>query len=93
MRDHKARQGIKPDNIAPTITCPAAVSVSCDADVPAVDINTASASDNCPGVAISHVGDTDNGGNGCPGNATVITRTYQATDASGNTTNCTQTIT
>ncbi|MDZ4794245.1 MAG: hypothetical protein SGI83_08200, partial [Bacteroidota bacterium] len=79
------------DTQAPVITCPANVTVSCAAAVPAVNLAAATATDNCPGVVKTHVGDVISAQT-CA-NRFVITRTYRATDASGNVTNCTQTIT
>ncbi|MCK4606732.1 MAG: hypothetical protein KAU35_05485 [candidate division Zixibacteria bacterium] len=74
-----------PDLTAPTFTtaCPDDISIECDAEVPApVDMT---ATDNCDPAPVvtfkeSTVGD-------------VITRTWTATDASGNNTVCEQTIT
>jgi hypothetical protein len=54
-----------------------------------VDITAPTASDNCGSVTISHVGDVSDM-NTCP---EVITRTYRATDACGNTADCVQLIT
>lgn len=81
------------DGIAPMVSCPTDVTVECVSDIPVVDISSASASDNCGNVVVTHVGDTDNGGAGCFNDALIITRTYQATDASGNVAICSQTIT
>ncbi|MBD3297567.1 MAG: HYR domain-containing protein, partial [candidate division Zixibacteria bacterium] len=78
------------DTTPPSITCPADVTVECLADVPAPDINTVSTSDNCGGtVTVVHVDDVSDG-QSCP---ETITRTYRATDESGNSAECTQTIT
>ena len=76
------------DSIAPTITCPAAVTVACVTDVPAPDITLVVASDNCGTPVVTWTGDVWAGN--CP---RIITRTYQAADSCGNTTTCTQTIT
>ena len=76
---------------APTITCPAAVTVSCAADVPAVNIAAVVAQDNCSGVTVTHVDDVIS--NKTCTNRFTLTRTYKATDASGNSATCTQTIT
>lgn len=82
------------DSANPTITCPANLAVQCAAAVPPPDFAGGSASDNCsPNPAITHEGDVDNGGTGCPANPRIITRTYRATDACGRFTECTQTIT
>ncbi|MBW8041193.1 MAG: DUF11 domain-containing protein, partial [Planctomycetes bacterium] len=73
----------------PVITCPDDVTVECIEDVPAPDIGSASATDNCdPSPDITHEGDSSSGT--CP---TTITRTYRATDDCGNYAECTQTIT
>jgi HYR domain len=78
------------DTIAPVVTCPAAVTVQCIADVPAPNVTLVSATDNCAGtVTITHVGDVSNNQT-CP---TVITRTYRGIDDCGNETLCTQLIT
>ena len=76
------------DSIAPQITCPAAVTVACIADVPAPDITLVVATDNCGIRVITWMSDVWAGN--CP---RIITRTYQAEDSCGNTTTCTQTIT
>lgn len=79
------------DTQNPAISCPAPVSVSCAGEVPAVDISSVIAADNCPGVAVTHVGDVISNQT-CVGRYT-IERTYRATDAAGNAVTCTQTIT
>jgi hypothetical protein len=76
------------DTTPPTITCPANVTVQCDADVPPADFAGGTASDNCGTPTVVHVSDVASGT--CP---KIITRTYKATDASGNMATCTQTIT
>ncbi|MBK8968426.1 MAG: T9SS type A sorting domain-containing protein [Lewinellaceae bacterium] len=77
------------DKTAPAITCPENVTVSCDSNVPAVDVDDVTASDNCGGsVTVTHLGDVPNGS--CP---KIITRTYQAEDACGNLNSCDQLIT
>ena len=81
------------DTIAPTITCPAALTiVGCDAsDAPAADISLVIASDQCSNVTITHEGDIATG-TGCPTDPLLITRTYRATDECGNFTECSQVI-
>lgn len=79
------------DNEAPAITCPAPVTVSCASAVPAVNIAGVTFSDNCPGTVITHVSDVISGQT-CT-NRYTLTRTYRATDAAGNTTDCAQIIT
>ena len=78
------------DTEDPVPTCPDAVSVQCDADVPVVDLNSVSVTDNCdPDPVVTWIDDVSDG-NTCPAE---ITRTYRATDASGNFADCTQLIT
>ncbi|MEN9549705.1 MAG: hypothetical protein RIR12_2296, partial [Bacteroidota bacterium] len=80
------------DTQAPTITCPAAVTVSCAALVPAVNTAAVVATDNCSGtVTVTHVGDVIS--NQTCANRYTLTRTYRATDAAGNASTCTQIIT
>jgi hypothetical protein len=81
------------DVTPPTITCPANVTVSCAAAVPAVNIGSVTGvSDNCAGVVtITHQGDVISGQT-CA-NRFTVTRTYRATDVCGNFTECTQIIT
>ena len=77
------------DTTPPTLVCPAPVNVQCDADVPAVNIASVTAADNCGATpTVTHVGDATSGT--CP---KIVTRTYRATDACGNTNDCTQIIT
>jgi hypothetical protein len=78
------------DNTPPTITCPLDATVQCPGDVPPVDINLVTVSDNCdPNPVVTHVSDVSDG-NSCP---EIITRTYGATDESGNYAECQQIIT
>ncbi|MGQ7868174.1 HYR domain-containing protein, partial [Sunxiuqinia sp. sy24] len=78
------------DDIQPTITCPADLTVQCRDDVPAANVSSVSATDNCAGaVTVTHIGDVSDGGT-CP---EIITRTYRATDVCGNFVECTQKIT
>ena len=80
------------DVIAPVITCPAPVTVSCAAEVPQINIAAVTATDNCGGgVTITHVSDVISAQT-CA-NRYTITRTYLATDQCGNTATCTQIIT
>ena len=78
------------DNIAPTISCPAPVTVQCASNVPAVNTASVTASDNCS-VVVSFVSDVIS--NQTSPNKYTITRTYKATDPSGNFVTCTQIIT
>ena len=83
---------------APTIACPPAVTVQCDPNVlaPATDLasfvtqggSASPSSPSCGPVTVAFVGDAASGS--CP---KTITRTYRATDAFGNQSTCTQTIT
>jgi len=81
------------DNSAPTIICPAPLTVQCASQVPVP--NTASVTvgtDNCGGIPIvTFVGDVIS--NQTCVNRYTITRTYRVADACGNFTNCTQLIT
>src|SRR5690606_5612607 len=80
------------DTQAPTITCPAPVTVTCAADIPEPNTGLVTSSDNCGGaVTVAFLNDVTNQG-ACP-NQFTVTRTYQATDACGNTATCTQLIT
>jgi sugar lactone lactonase YvrE len=79
------------DNQAPTISCPAPVTVSCASAVPPVNTGSVTASDNCGSVTVSFVGDITT--NQTCANRYTVLRTYRATDASGNSATCTQTIT
>lgn len=75
------------DKTRPSITCPGTVVAQCDADVPAPNIDLVTTSDACGKVTVTWEGDAFTGS--CP---TIITRTYKATDACGNTNTCTQII-
>ncbi|MBI5914970.1 MAG: HYR domain-containing protein [Bacteroidetes bacterium] len=75
------------DKIDPTIICPPDKTIECSDPVPPVTPPTYS--DNCPGVTWAHT-ETDNISNCGVG---YIWRIYTATDASGRTASCTQTIT
>ncbi|MBC7868359.1 MAG: T9SS type A sorting domain-containing protein [Gloeobacteraceae cyanobacterium ES-bin-316] len=77
------------DSSIPAITCPANVTVSCAANVPAVNIASVIATDNCP-VAVTHVSDVIT--NQTCASRFTLTRTYKATDASGNNVSCKQVI-
>ncbi|MEM1340157.1 MAG: HYR domain-containing protein [Bacteroidota bacterium] len=79
------------DNIAPTASNPAPITVFCTSDVPAADITVVTdEADNCTAnPLVTFVGDSSDGGT----DPEVITRTYRITDDSGNITDVTQTIT
>jgi len=73
------------DNTAPVITCPANVTIECSALTDPSSTGSASATDNCdPSPAVTY-GDSQVGD--------IITRTWTATDACGNSAQCQQTIT
>jgi hypothetical protein len=78
------------DNQPPTITCPANITVKCASDVPDVDINSVTATDNCLAV-ISHVSDVIS--DQTCANRFTLTRTYKVTDVGNNTAACSQVIT
>ncbi|HEY0431028.1 MAG TPA: HYR domain-containing protein, partial [Pyrinomonadaceae bacterium] len=81
------------DPTPPTITSiPANATYQCASDVPAGNPSQATATDNCAAPTIT-VADTNNGGAGSPASPLVITRTFTATDAAGNTDSEAQTIT
>jgi hypothetical protein len=81
------------DDTVPTISIvPATASYQFLSDVPAANANDAIADDNC-GPPTSSVLDTDNGGLGTPASPLIITRTFKATDAAGNSVTAAQTIT
>jgi uncharacterized repeat protein (TIGR01451 family) len=81
------------DNTPPVFTSvPANATYQCASEVPAASPSQAAASDNCAAPTIT-VSDSNNGGGGTTANPLVITRTYTATDAAGNSVNAVQTIT
>ncbi len=80
------------DNTAPSITCPANVTVQCASQVPPPNIAGVVTSDNCGGTAtVTFVADVIS--NQTCVNRFIVTRTYRATDACGNSATCNQTIT
>jgi len=84
------------DNTAPVITiCPANITIECTASTdPAINtaLGTATATDNCDGMPDVQYSDMTVQSMSCPQEYT-ITRTWTATDACGNSTNCVQVIT
>ncbi|MFK7810479.1 MAG: cohesin domain-containing protein [Saprospiraceae bacterium] len=91
------------DDSSPVITCPPGQTLTCFETIPtpvtsAADFVAAGGtiSDNCTS-SIDDFSifsqDANNGGDNCPGNATVVTRTYFVSDFCGNVTTCTQTFT
>lgn len=80
------------DKAAPTITCPANETYSCVANIPAGDVNPATAVDNCdtnPGVTFQDVVL----GVSCMVDQYNLTRIYTAVDDNSNTSLCTQQFT
>ena len=77
------------DTTPPDITCPVDVSIECTADTDPSVTGTATATDSCANApVITHIDSIVPG----PGNTGVITRTWTAIDASGNTSSCEQVI-
>jgi len=79
------------DRTLPQITCPVNISVSCNQSLDPVVTGSPSISDNCdnnPGITY-----TDTTTPGACANNYTITRTWKATDISGNFATCDQTIT
>ncbi|MCA1614787.1 MAG: PxKF domain-containing protein [Acidobacteria bacterium] len=81
------------DTTAPTVSAPADLTLQCASGIPAPDASQATASDNCAGTPAVTVSDASNNGAGSAASPLVITRTFTATDAAGNTASDTQTIT
>src|SRR5207247_2140868 len=84
------------DVTAPSITfCPAAVTVSCQDATTIAALVDATASDNCSSVAITHSAvNTHDVNVNLPAHYNYsITRTFTATDITGNFSNCVQVIT
>ena len=79
------------DAEAPAITCPANVFAQCTSAIPAVDIASVTATDNCGTPTVTHVGDVITLQT-CA-NRYTLTRSYKATDATGNSSTCVQIIT
>jgi len=76
------------DGTPPVITCPSDVTLECPADTSTAATGSATATDNCDDSPIISYSDSISGT--CP---MVIERTWTATDASGNSSSCVQTIT
>ena len=79
------------DITAPTASNPATLNVFCAADIPTVDIDVVTdEADNCTlNPVVTFLSETSDGGS----NPEIITRIYRISDAAGNTTDVTQTIT
>lgn len=80
------------DPTPPTITAPADATYACPSEVPAANPSQATASDNCAAPTVTVI-ESNNGGSGSVASPRVITRTFTATDAAGNTATATQLIT
>jgi len=79
------------DTSPPTITCPNDIAVECDESTDPSSTGTATADDNCdPNPAITYTDSTVAGD--CPQEYTII-RTWRATDAGNNYSECQQSIT
>ncbi len=79
------------DTTAPTIQCPADISVTCGEGVPAADIGLIIAADLCDqNVVVTDRG--DNFVNQLCENSYTLVRTYRATDACGNFQECNQNV-
>ncbi len=83
------------DVTAPLITCPANVTVNCQDNNTSTATGVATGTDNCSAVAITQTQTSTQNAN--PANAGhynyVISRTWRATDVTGNYSECVQTIT
>ncbi|MDX1685513.1 MAG: hypothetical protein R3275_09765, partial [Saprospiraceae bacterium] len=75
------------DNGAPSITCPADVTINCGDSTDPANTGEPTASDSCSSVMLSY---TDSSSGSCP---EIITRTWTAEDSCGNASSCVQTIT
>ena len=83
------------DITAPLITCPAGVTVNCEDNTIAASTGTATATDNCSPVSITStdVSTQDANTNSASHYNYTITRTWKATDVTGNSSTCNQVIT
>ncbi len=79
------------DILPPVIVCPANATVECLEDIPAFNITSPTASDNCSTVTVTHLGDFTSGQ--ICGNNFSLTRIYSASDACGNSATCQQIFT
>jgi hypothetical protein len=80
------------DTQPPTITCPANITTGSTAGLCSAVVNysTPTASDNCPGVTLTRIAGPASGSSFPVGSTTI---TYRATDAAGNTAQCSFTVT
>jgi len=79
------------DTIDPVITCPVSVIIECDESTDPLNTGNATATDICdPAPVITYI---DSVAPGACADEEVITRTWTATDACGNTDTCVQTVT
>jgi hypothetical protein len=78
------------DSAAPVLTCPANVTIECTASTLPANTGTGTATDNCSTFSITSTDVISNGS--CP-QGSLITRTWKATDACGNSSTCNQSIT
>ncbi|MEQ1911071.1 MAG: HYR domain-containing protein, partial [Vicinamibacterales bacterium] len=83
------------DVTPPVITCPAPITINCQASQLPANTGTATATDNCSVATItsSDVSSQDPNANLCAHYNYTITRTWTATDVNGNSSTCVQTIT
>src|SRR6185503_14044095 len=79
------------DITPPSIQCPAPVTVQCAGAIPGPNTASVTASDTCSMATVTHVADVLSASN-CVNRFSII-RTYRATDACGNTNDCSQSIT
>ncbi|WP_159076436.1 PA14 domain-containing protein [Flagellimonas amoyensis] len=86
-----ATTSITVENVAPTASNPAPISVYCSDDIPTPDVTVITdEADNCdPDPTVTFISDVSDGGS----NPETITRTYRITDDAGNTFDVQQTIT
>lgn len=79
------------DYVAPILTCPTNVTVSCSGNIPPANVNAPFAFDFCTNpVRVNHIGDQITNQTG--ENKYTTLRTYRATDTCGNFVECTQQI-
>lgn len=81
------------DAAPPTVEAPADLAFQCASEVPAAAASQATASDGSCAAPSLTVSEASNGGAGSAASPLVITRTFTATDAAGNTASDTQTVT